>query len=239
MKKIILSMILAVCAVAVSAQRATSSSTTFFSAEKTDQPVTFGVRVGGNLSSIGGDLGKVYDKSKFGFHAGVSVDIPILKSFGINTGLYYVTKGAKFTDGDDEGDIDYKTATYKVNTGYLEIPILASYRYNFTDDVRLEIDLGPYIAYGINGKYKVDGGEAEDREGDGVDFFGDNGYKRFDAGLAFGAAVTFSQFYVGLHYEVGLANMARNVEVEIGDVSVKTDVTAKNNNFLFTVGYNF
>ena len=37
---------------------------------------------------------------------------------------------------------------------YLEIPVLASYRYNFSDAAQLQINVGPYFAYGVGGKIK-------------------------------------------------------------------------------------
>lgn len=202
MKKILLAALCALCTMTASAQRA-SSSTSFFSSEKSNDPVTVGIRAGMNSSSIGGDYSSLY-KSKIGFHAGLAVDVPILESFGINTGVFYSMKGAK-AKGTDES----------VTTGYVEIPVLASYRYHFNEKVRLDIDLGPYFAYGVHGSDDI--------------FDSDLGWmKRFDAGLAFGAGVTIKKFYAGLHYEAGLAN--------VSDVD---GVSAKNNNLMLTVGVNF
>lgn len=222
MKKIILVSLCAVCALTASAQRA-SISTSFFSAAKSSGPVILGVRVGGNLSSFGGDLGKAYDKSKLGYHAGLSIDIPIVERFGINTGLFYSLKGAKF---------DKKSKKATVSAGYIEIPFLASYRYHFSERTRLEIDLGPYFAYGIHGKVSFKD-EYYHYYYDDDDIFDDDGgdMKLFDAGVAFGIGVTANKFYAGLHYEAGLVNVLSRGIVGLS--------SGKFNNFLFTVGYNF
>ena len=203
MKKILLSLLCAVFAIGASAQRAGSSS--FFSTEKAENPVVFGLRGGMNISTMAGDINV---SSKIGFNAGLNVDFSIVESFGVQTGLLFTTKGWK------EDDV-------KANPMYLEIPILASYRYHFTDNLRWEFNFGPYFAYGVGGNYSYDG----DSYGD---VFGDNGYKRFDAGLALGTGVTISKFYVGLQYEFGLANI-----VDSDHYSVK------NSNFSIGVGYNF
>lgn len=181
---------------------AAQAQASFFSTEKSDKPVTFGVRVGGNLSTLTGDVEDA--KSRFGFNAGMSVDVPFLKSLYLETGLYATQKGCKF--GDE-----------KVNPLYIEVPVLASYRYDFSNDVQLRVNAGPYVAYGISGK-----------SGDEKYFSGDYANKRFDMGLQVGTGVTVSKFYVGCAYEFGLTKVNKE-----GDGSVK------NGNFMFNIGYNF
>lgn len=50
MKKILLFMACAICTLAVSAQRAVSNSSTVFSTERADQPITIGIRGGVNFA---------------------------------------------------------------------------------------------------------------------------------------------------------------------------------------------
>lgn len=220
MKKIILTIACIVCTLAVSAQRATSSSSSFFSTEKSDQPVTFGIRAGMNMSNFSGDDAEDLD-SRIGFNVGVSVDIPLLQSLYLQTGLYATQKGAKYEEDGDE---------LKFNPLYLEIPVLASYRYDFSESTQLQINVGPYLAYGISGKAKYteyDGHASKSAE---VDFFGDDddqfGGKRFDVGLQVGAGITVSKFYLGCAYEFGFSDAVK-------------DLKAKNSNFMVNLGYNF
>jgi len=149
------------------------------------------------------------NESRIGFNVGVNVDIPLLQSLYVQTGLYATQKGFKAEEGDG-----------KATPLYLEIPILASYRYNFSDATQWQFNIGPYLAYGISGK-----------EGD-YDFFGDGedqaGGKRFDMGLQIGSGVTFNKFYVGCAYEFGLT-----------DVYDEEDWSIKNSNFMINLGYNF
>lgn len=214
----------AVIALTASAQRASSSSSSFFSTEKVDLPVTFSIRGGLNVASL--SLEGIDTKSKAGFHAGVGVDFPILESFYVQSGLYYSMKGVKF---------DYTSSGEKfedkLNIGYIEIPVLASYRYNFDDANQLQFNFGPYFAYGVHGKVKETATYRGVSYEDDYGWFSNDGYvkgKRFDMGLQLGLGVTLAKhFYVGVAYEFGLVNQ------------VKDSNATKNSNFMASVGYQF
>lgn len=105
------------------------------------------------------------------------------------------------------------------------MPILASYRYNISDYTQLQINFGPYLAYGIAGKYKW---EDNDGEEDDDDKYFDDDTNKFDAGLAFGAGVTFGHIFVGINYDLGLTNILKDSEGSL-----------KNRCLSINVGYNF
>lgn len=226
MKKLFL---VAVCALGVltaSAQRASSTSTSFFSTEKADQGVRFGIRAGLNFASLTGDFDDTPD-SRTAFHVGAIADIPLMQSLYIQTGLYFHSKGLKF----EEAYNGYKDKA-TMSPMYLQIPILASYRYNFSDAFQVEVDFGPYFAYGVGGKYKEEYTDGSDSFEADTDIFGDDGVlKRFDCGLQVGAGVTFaSHYYLGFTYEFGLTDIANE------DVS---EVSVKNSNWMLSLGYTF
>lgn len=235
MKKVFLTLMCAVCALTVSAQRASSSS--FFSTEKVDNPLTIGVRAGGNLSNFTGD-GTDDLKSRFGFNVGVSLDYSIMESFGIQTGLYLTTKGAK-ADIEDAGYDEYYytlSGTKKWNPMYLQIPVLASYRYYINDNLRWEFNAGPYFAFGVGGKIKEEGtvtatdgrySASVPYAEEEVDFFND-GTNSFDTGIVLGTGLTYSKFYFGIQYEIGMTNIYDS-----------SNSSVKNSNFTFNIGYNF
>lgn len=222
MKKFLLVATCAFCALTVSAQRASSSSTSFFSTEKVEGGVQFGIRAGLNSANVSfsEDGYSASPKSRTSFHIGLIADIPVVESFYVQTGLYFQNKGWKVEDG--EG-----TETYKPM--YLEIPLLASYRYNFSDAAQLQINFGPYFAYGIGGKEEYE----SDYYDEDWDFFGDDSdWKRFDMGLQVGAGVTLAQhYYIGFAYEFGLTNIA--------DTDDDDDYSYRNRNWMISVGYNF
>ena len=108
---------------------------------KPDKRFTFGIRAGLNFSNmnIKNDWGNwiVNKKSLLGFHGGAIVDYNIVKSFAIESGLFYSGKGFKEDCG-------------KNNTGYLELPLLALFRLHLSDNVHLQLKGGGYIGYVVS-----------------------------------------------------------------------------------------
>ena len=218
MKKFLIAAVCVLSAATLSAQRASSTSTSFFSAERPEKTVNLGLRAGYTFSNV---LEKWDGESesyggKSGFLAGLNVDVAFMQSFGLNTGIFAVSKGYKYSE-------DGYTETF--NPMYLEIPVLASYRFNFGETSRVEVDFGPYFAVGVGGKYKYKyDGESESEK----IFGGEYGANRFDCGLKVGAGVTFNKIYVGLHYAFGLTNL---YDVDEGSI--------RNRNLSLTMGFNF
>lgn len=210
MKKLFFILTCAALSLTASAQRASSSSTSFFSSERVDGGAQFGIQAGMNMAGISDcDL-----DSSIAFNAGITLDLLVVRSFYVKSGLFFTMKGAKY----DEDGLEITASPM-----YIELPILASYRLNFSDNLQWELNVGPYVAYGVGGKEKVEyRGEKED-----YDFFGDEGAKRFDAGLQFGTGFTFGGHYtIGVAYEMGLTKLA-------------DEGKSKNNNFMVNLGYKF
>ncbi|MDR0981859.1 MAG: PorT family protein [Culturomica sp.] len=223
MKKFLFVLGCAICTLTASAQYASDASSSFFSVQKSDQPVTFGIRSGVNFAkqSVSSDGYSFSSKNNVGFNIGVSIDIPMMESLYLQSGLYYTVKGYKIKE--DEDRYEY---TEKAAPAYLEVPFLASYRYNFSDFTQLQINFGPYFAYGIGGKYKLSFDNYDD-ENESSDYFGD-GIKKFDAGLAIGAGLTFGHTFVGINYDLGLTNILKD-----------SDDSMKNRCLSINIGYNF
>lgn len=232
MKKLFVAAVAAVMALGASAQ------VTFWDSADADQKITYGPRAGLNISTMSFDTPGGYDfgenkTSKIGFNVGVAVDFNLNRSFSINSGLFYTTKGVKF----EVKDIDDKyTETY--NAGYLQLPIYASYRLNFAEASQLQINFGPYLAFGLNGKYTEKYQDFEDAESNTetkYDLFGtgenQTGVKRFDMGLGIGAGYTWNRIYLGFEYQLGLVNCL--------DKKAWDPIKGYTRNFSISLGYNF
>jgi hypothetical protein len=180
--------------------------------------VTFGVRAGVNMSKME-FMDETLD-NLIGFHVGAVADIKITDLFYFQPGLMFTTKGGKVEEGG---------GTLSVTPYYLELPLMLSCRISLTDDLALRINAGPYAAFGVAGKVKAD-------EGDGVDIFGDKDgawdLKRLDFGVGFGGGLEFKQFYLGVTYDLGLANIAAKDAADAG-------FKVKNQTLGITLGYNF
>ena len=199
-------------------------SDAFFSGKKSSDKVSLGIRGGLNVSQLATvmDEGTTREGRFAGFHAGVSLEVPIVESLGFETGLYFVQKAIK-EKGD--GEIFSRSIDVKGTPCYLEIPVLLAYRHNFRK-VQLVVNTGPYFAYGVCGKLKL---ISESRQGTmtskqeydwfgGEDAVGSAQVKRFDMGWHLGAGLKFKgNIYLGYSYEAGLVNTSRSE-----DYSVKT-----------------
>lgn len=241
MKKLLFMAVFAMGTLVASAQK-TSNSPVFFSTEKADRGVTFGIRAGLNFVHASAKMGhKEYPiSSRTAFHVGVVSDIPIVKSLYVQSGLYLQSKGARYEHIIYSG---YSKGGYEITGSplYLQIPVLLSYRCDFGNVVQLQVNFGPYFAYGVGGKFKIETWDELNTDRYSYDFFGDDlediKFNRFDCGLQVGAGFTFAKhYYVGFAYEFGLTNSI-NVSREYRDQL--RDLSVKNSNWMLGIGYNF
>ncbi len=221
MKKLIAMAVCTVFTIGASAQ-------SFFSTETGEEP-RIGIYTGFNLATLKSSESNDGVKNRAAFHVGISADFPIVESLHIVTGMNISSKGLR-------ADYRYDDSTIKMNGKpiYMEWPVLASYRYNFNDETQLEVNVGPYFAFGLGGKVKTEvslkGESVEETE---TIYFGSGNdrliEKRFDCGIQLGAGVTLAQHYnIGLAYQFGLVNL-----IDSDDYSVKQ------RNLMISLGYKF
>lgn len=191
-----------------------------------EKAVTLGVRAGMNISTIGGD--ETSDtKTKFGFRGGVSADFNIVRSFSINSGLFFTQKGCKGDVEMEEDGIGSLVADARMTMNFIELPIYLSYHLNFDDLNSTQIFFGPYFDFGVYGKMTADAKYQGQKASASVDLYDDPyDFKRFHVGLGLGASHTYGKFFFGLSYQWGLTNVVAGVGNHW-------------NNFNISVGYNF
>ena len=155
--------------------------------------VRFGVTGGMNVTGISDIEGS---ESKIGFNLGLRGEYNFSKNVYVNAGLLWSMKGVKYGDGN-----------VKDNPSYLEIPIAVGGRYFISDGLSIFAETGPYIAVGVCGKSKAETKVGNIESTVKVDYFGDDGAKRFDAGWVLRAGVEVNKFQVHLGYEHGFVNI--------------------------------
>lgn len=184
---------------------------------------SLGIKGGVNMSNFYGD--ELDDQNvKIGFHIGLAADYEFAYNSAIQTGLFFTTKGAKYSEsiGDATGD-------FTVNPMYLQLPVHYAYKLDVTPGTRIVFHAGPYVAYGIGGKAKLSGSLGDWEGATEWDVFGDNGFlKNFDAGLGLGVGAEFGPLLLDLGWDMGLVNIA---DSDNGDI--------KNQNAYLSVGYKF
>lgn len=184
--------------------------------------MNLGVKGGVNMSNFYGD--ELDDKNvKIGFHIGLAADYDFAYNSAIQTGLFFTTKGAKYTSsfGDASGELT-------VNPMYLQIPVHYAYKIDVSPGTRVVLHAGPYAAYGVGGKSKLSGSVGDIGAEYEEDVFGDDGFKRFDAGLGLGVGAEFGPLLFDIGWDMGLVNIADSEDADI-----------KNQNAYLSVGYKF
>ena len=240
MKKTLLLAVVAVCSMTANAQIASGRSTSFFSTEKSENPISFGVRAGININHFGGDID--FD-AQVGFRVGVVADIPIFESLHFEPGLYFSTRPCERSEAYLNGLNSYAW-TVKYSPSYLELPLLLSYRYNFNENWGIRVNFGPYVAYALGGKAKYSNTKGDFESGKLFskykDEYGDERegpLKRFDCGLVIGTGVTFKNFLLEAGYQIGLTNFNNEDGFYVGPN--EDDATIKNSGVYIQLGYNF
>lgn len=178
--------------------------------------VKWDARVGMNFSNMTKAEGT---KALPGFNLGVGMDYGFSENWSLQSGLMISSKGYKIKDYSKSRPI------------YLDIPILAAYKFNISDNTKFVINAGPYLAFGLGGKCKFDEG------GDYKLFKGEDGedaeYSRFDLGIQYGIGLE-----IGDHYLVNLTG--QNGFISPFDYPDGYDGDKpKNMTFSIGVGYRF
>lgn len=189
------------------------------------QSLEWGVHAGLNLANerVAVDGASISTDSHAQFQAGFSLAARMSRNLPIylQTGLDFTGRG-----GESQGASD--------NLYYLQLPVTASYYVNIGRIVSIRPYAGIYYCLGLFSNTKIDG-KAQEIDGSKFDFFseydGEQGYKRSDFGLRFGADVVLAKHYsVGLGYDLGLMNINKDM-FDAGKI--------RNRVFYLRLGYNF
>lgn len=177
---------------------------TVYAPALTRQKLFVGLHAGANFSTAT-DLGVGYGSAKWlgGFNIGASVTYMFSELFGAATGLYFTTKGYKYSEGDvivnEKGDFQF-----------IEIPLQALVQFDLSDAVALQVLAGPNFSMNVGGKIKADFPWRDDK-------FSDK-YSSFQAGIQGGLKLIISKHYaLGADYQYGFGNYKnQNISIRLG-----------------------
>lgn len=184
---------------------------------------SFGIKVGPNFSSVTTKLSGSKETSNLltSVSGGVYVNLPLAPEFYLQPALLFEQKGGKKVYGSHSDEL------FRLN--YLTLPL----NFTFAPAVgrgQWLVGFGPYFGYGLSGTHS--GSFADSLFTFSHDpFSGDNGLKRFDAGLdvLIGYQLA-SGINFGIQSELGLVNLLKN-----GD----SNNSFRNTSFQVTIGYTF
>jgi hypothetical protein len=177
---------------------------------------SFGVKAGGALANLRGDIEGT--SSKFGFTVGGFANIDIGTSgFAVQPELLFIQKGADASVGD---------ASIALN--YIQVPVLAAYEFD-AGSVQPMVFAGPALAFKVSESV------------DGVPDDADDQYNSIDFSLPFGAGIGIpvgnGSLMIDARFDLGLANVA-DVPDDLPD-ELGGDASVQTSTFVFTVGYAF
>jgi hypothetical protein len=218
----------AITLVALSVAGANAQTRTTNQSKKAEPAVTFGIRAGVDLQNLNGHD---YSNNKLNydplvkFNVGVNAEVPIGTDWFIQPGILYKTKGTKAPQ-----------TGYKMNVGYIEVPVYALYKPDLGDG-RLLLGVGPYIGFGVGGKVNSKAITFTNSVSSADYSLNQAAYiKRVDAGGNLLIGYEFaSNLSFQLNAQLGLANIAPTLTT--GDSKLTASV--KNTGFGLSAGYRF
>jgi hypothetical protein len=178
--------------------------------------IKYGVAAGVSSYSINGNAadnlkqvlsftnGIVATRPVTGFYGGGYANIPLANNFSVEPGVYYSTKGYALTGAYTIKGIDILTAdaTAKLNSSYIEMPLLLKGNFN-----GLQIFAGPQLSYLTNASLNTSAGFA------GINLINSkmdvtNQLNRLDIGVTGGMGYQFSNgLRITGSYERGLSKV--------------------------------
>lgn len=175
--------------------------------------ISWNIQAGMNLSRISG-YGDV--DMKPGYQFGAGMDYYFNEHWGIQSSLMLISKGYGdkgnyyFPEG-IENPAGLKSYDYTVNRVYVEMPVMLTYRFDISRDIKMVLSEGGFIGYGVDGRYKnkntlEDGSIMKESS-----YSFPSGVERFDTGIRAGAALEYKNRYIfGLSGEWGLKSASGN-----------------------------
>lgn len=194
-----------------------------------------GVHAGGSAALLRGDgVGITEDATdrNYGFTVGLYKSIPIGAGFAVQPELMYTQKGGVLSFDEMIDEETSAEADLNFNVDYLEVPVALTYTIPTQSRYLPMLYAGPYVSLATRRNITID---AEDAS---ISFGGDEFFKQVDYGAVFGADLGFRMKQrtatVGLRYDLGLADIAKDGVTDDGEVVVGSDV--RNDEWSILVG---
>ena len=183
MKKILVSIVAALMAVPSFAQFSSGG----FELDK--QSLYYGVRFGGTVASINGDI-SVGSKVGMTLAGVIGLRVSSTTPLFLESGVYYTQRGAK-------------NSNYNVTHNNLEIPVVIKYGIQTSNEIALLPFFGPYFAYGLSTEVDVKNNAGNFR------------VNRNNMGFKIGCGAEYNKLYAEIGYQFGVTNIIDD-EYEFG-----------------------
>lgn len=202
--------------------------------------VSFGIKAGFSGANINSKYippntegVKVDTKMLPAFHAGVIVDFALADYCSFQPGLFYSVKGYKVGTYDSAPSDEPVPATITTRLNYLEMPLNFIYKQSFGRG-KFFGGIGPYLAYGINGKLT----QKNDRTGEEISMHVrfENGSNLSGSGVRVRPLDAGANLVLGFELNMGLL-LSVNYSLGLVNTSPYEYEKIKNRYFGISAGY--
>lgn len=196
-----------------------------------------------NVSLVNEENDKQNTEALPRFQIGLTLDIPLVANFYLQPAVLYAGKGYK----QDGGWLVTAESEFKAKPAYVEVPVNLLYKPQLGTG-NLLIGAGPYLGYGIGGKWETNGriviGDIVLTEKSGKVLFkndwrdGEFGNylfgKPWDYGVNLVAGYEFLQHFTAqFNAQFGLANLTAEID------GISREGSTRNKGYGISVGYRF
>lgn len=211
----------------------------FFDTSTPEDLMNLGVRFGVNTSNrnVNKDVFNVWNCNSWGtgIDVGVVAELNFRNWFSIQPGIFYESRSGKYAyvnlDGYTESGDRILMSQYGRDRSYsFVIPVMACAHFNISDDLRWNVELGPYLQIvlknTINGEFYRPVVASPESLPTGYNAVNST---KADFGFKMGSSLTIlSHYVVGIHYEAGALKPWTD-----------SSLGGRRKAWVFSVGYNF
>ncbi|MES1197697.1 MAG: outer membrane beta-barrel protein [Chitinophagaceae bacterium] len=199
---------------------------TIFILSSANSQTRFGVKIGASVNNRSGYNNDLGPDVKFlaTFTGSIFSYISLGDLFSLEPSISYQPKGNRFiglTFEDQLGnDIGKGNMSYRFD--YLQLTIPFQYLVSGNEKIKLFTGLGPYFAYAVGGQltWKNVSGTPSNEPKKRKMMFGDNGPKRFDAGLTLMLSTQIKRSWVlTISCDAGFVNTNSSGQIESHNIS--------------------
>ena len=174
--------------------------------------LTFGPKVGVNLSTLTGKSDFTDKKLLTGFNTGLVLNISINEIFSVQPELFFSQQGYKIS-----ATILDAPATITQTLNYINLPVLAKASFG-ERNIKGYVNLGPYLGYMVGGHETID--IEGNKESERTNFDKRTELNRLDFGIAAGVGALYrtghGDVILDVRYNVGLTPVSDDVVLEAG-----------------------
>lgn len=158
-----------------------------------------------------------WNNAIFAYRLGVGLDFPISRRWGFRTGVNFERLGITGNSKESHPDLNREHGSYaygSLSSLYLEVPLMATVRFDAGRRLDIVLYLGPYIGAGVGGKISIEGeieheyfSWAENLYAEGSTF------RRFDMGVGFGVGFELKRVVFSIDHHIGFLRVRKRSDI--------------------------